>query len=53
MFTLSTKFEAQDYYLKHFDNHKEGLSFELYKIFGKTLKNFRKEFKNNISSNDI
>ena len=47
-------FKDQDKYLKHIDNHKEGISFVLYKhAFQKTLQIFRKHFKNYFSLTDI
>lgn len=47
-------FIEQEKYLKHIDNHKEGLSFVLYKkAFDKTIQIFRKHFKNYFSLNDI
>ena len=47
-------FKEQDKYLKHIDNHKEGLSFVLYKkCFDKAIQIFRKHFKNIFSLNDI
>ena len=47
-------FKEQDKYLKHIDNHKEGLSFVLYKkAFDKAVQIFRKHFKNYFSLNDI
>ena len=47
-------FKEQDKYLKHIDNHKEGLSFVLYKkAFDKAIQIFRKHFKNYFSLNDI
>ncbi len=48
------KFKEQDKYLRHIDNHKEGLSFVLYKqAFDKTIQIFRKHFQNYFSLNDI
>ena len=48
------KFWKQDKYLRHIDNHKEGLSFVLYKqAFDKTVQIFRKHFQNYFSLNDI
>ena len=47
-------FKEQDKYLRHIDNHKEGLSFVLYKqAFDKTIQIFRKHCKNYFSLNDI
>jgi len=47
-------FKEQDKYLRHIDNHKEGLSFVLYKqVFDKTIQIFRKHFQNYFSLNDI
>ena len=47
-------FKEQDKYLRHIDNHKEGLSFVLYKqAFDKTIQIFRKHFQNYFSLNDI
>ena len=47
-------FKDQDTYLKHIDNHKEGISFVLYKhAFQKSLQIFRKHFKNYFSLTDI
>ena len=47
-------FRKQDKYLRHIDNHKEGLSFVLYKqAFDKTVQIFRKHFQNYFSLNDI
>ena len=47
-------FLKQDEYLRHIDNHKEGLSFVLYKqAFDKTVQIFRKHFQNYFSLNDI
>ena len=47
-------FKDQENYLNHIDNHKEGLSFVLYKsAFGRAIKIFRKHFKNYFSLNDI
>ena len=47
-------FKEQDKYLRHIDNHKEGLSFILYKqAFDKTIQIFRKHFQNYFSLNDI
>ena len=47
-------FRKQEKYLKHIDNHKEGLSFLLYKkAFDETIQIFRKHFKNYFSLNDI
>ena len=47
-------FRKQEKYLKHIDNHKEGLSFVLYKqAFDKTIQIFRKHFQNYFSLNDI
>ena len=46
-------FKEQDKYLRHIDNHKEGLSFVLYKqAFDKTIQIFRKHFQF-FSLNDI
>ena len=48
------KFKDQENYLRHIDNHKEGLSFVLYKsAFDRAIKIFRKHFKNYFSLNDI
>ena len=47
-------FWKQDKYLRHIDNHKEGLSFVLYKqAFDKTVQIFRKHYQNYFSLNDI
>ena len=47
-------FRDQDKYLNHIDNHEEGLSFVLFKsAFDRTIKIFRKHFKNYFSLNDI
>ena len=47
-------FKNQDKYLKHIGNHKEGISFVLYKhAFQKSLQIFRKHFKNYFSLTDI
>ena len=47
-------FLKQDEYLRHIDNHKEGLSFVLYKqAFDKTVQIFRKHYQNYFSLNDI
>ena len=47
-------FKDQENYLRHIDNHKEGLSFVLYKsAFDRAIKIFRKHFKNYFSLNDI
>ena len=47
-------FRKQEKYLKHIDNHKEGLSCVLYKqAFDKTIQIFRKHFQNYFSLNDI
>ena len=47
-------FNEQDKYSRHIDNHKEGLSFVLYKqVFDKTIQIFRKHFQNYFSLNDI
>ena len=54
MLSMSKKIKEQDKYLKHIDNHKEGLSFLLYKqAFDKTIQIFRKHFQNYFSLNDI
>ena len=54
MLPMSKFFKEQDKYLKHIDNHKEGLSFVLYKqAFDKTIQIFRKHFQNYFSLNDI
>ena len=47
-------FWKQDKYLRHIDNHKEGLSFVLYKqAFDKTVQIFRKHYQNYFSLYDI
>ena len=47
-------FKEQYKYLRHIDNHKEGLSFVLYKqVFDKTIQIFRKHFQNYFSLNEI
>ena len=54
MLPISKKFKEQDKYLRHIDNHKEGISFVLYKqAFDKTIQIFRKHFQNYFSLNDI
>ena len=46
-------FKDQENYLRHIDNHREGLSFVLYKsAFDRAIKIFRKHFKNYFSLND-
>ena len=47
-------FKNQEKYLKHIDNHTEGLSFILYKkAFDNAIQIFRKHFRNYFSLNDI
>ena len=47
-------FKNQEIYLKHIDNHTEGLSFILYKkAFDNAIRIFRKHFRNYFSLNDI
>ena len=54
MLCMLNFFKEQGKYLKHIDNHKEGLSFVLYKkAFDKAVQIFRKHFKKYFSLNDI
>ena len=53
-FLCRKNFKKQENYLKHIENHKEGLSFVLYKkAFNNEIQIFRKHFKNSFSLNDI
>ena len=53
-FLCRKNFKKQENYLKHIENHEEGLSFVLYKkAFNNEIQIFRKHFKNSFSLNDI